>query len=277
MEILRNITINNKSNPILLDVYYKATTDAQPLIIFNHGFKGFKDWGYWHIMAQNFAKQGFIFIKFNQSHNGTTQKNPSSFDALELFAKNTYTQELLDIDAVLNWVISGKNLPIDFIDTKKINLMGHSRGASTSILYANGNNQIHKVIAWAPFKSIEVRYKNAAYNNWKEKKRIYINNARTNQKMPQDYLIMEDYLAKQQKFNILNAARELEQPLLLVHGIEDPTVDFNDSVALKTANENAELYLIPGANHVFGGFHPYNEAHLPNEASLAFNKTLQFL
>ena len=40
------------------------------IVIFIHGFMGFKDWGAWHLMAKVFAKAGFFFVKFNFSHNG---------------------------------------------------------------------------------------------------------------------------------------------------------------------------------------------------------------
>ena len=31
--------------PILFDIQYPESQDKSPLIIFLHGFKGFKDWG----------------------------------------------------------------------------------------------------------------------------------------------------------------------------------------------------------------------------------------
>ena len=60
-------------------------SDSNPLIIFCHGYKGFKDWGAWNLMAEAFAKIGFCFIKFNFSHNGGTIEQPIDFPDLEAF------------------------------------------------------------------------------------------------------------------------------------------------------------------------------------------------
>ena len=53
--------------PISGDFSFNNTN--KNLIIFCHGFKGFKDWGPWNLVAEHFAKAGFFFIKFNFSHN----------------------------------------------------------------------------------------------------------------------------------------------------------------------------------------------------------------
>jgi alpha/beta superfamily hydrolase len=52
-----------------LDLSYSESQE-QGLIIFCHGFKGFKDWGCWQLVADYFVDNGFAFLKFNFSHNG---------------------------------------------------------------------------------------------------------------------------------------------------------------------------------------------------------------
>lgn len=50
MEIIekRNVEIaGNHNRPILTDFYYKNDGKPKPIIIFCHGYKGFKDWGAW--------------------------------------------------------------------------------------------------------------------------------------------------------------------------------------------------------------------------------------
>ena len=74
---LQNIAIAGSANKhILLDVFYNNTGVAKPIVIFSHGFKGFKDWGHFETVAKQFADAGFVFIKFNFSHNGTTPTDP---------------------------------------------------------------------------------------------------------------------------------------------------------------------------------------------------------
>ncbi len=55
-------------------------------LIFVHGFKGFKDWGFGPYLADYFSKKGYFVITFNFSHNGVG-KNLTEFDELEKFAK----------------------------------------------------------------------------------------------------------------------------------------------------------------------------------------------
>lgn len=44
---LLNKTVESKNHdkPILTDVFYKQTCTKKPIVIFCHGYKGYKDWG----------------------------------------------------------------------------------------------------------------------------------------------------------------------------------------------------------------------------------------
>ena len=47
MNTLENIIVDGKhGKPILLDVYWEATDKPKNIVLFAHGFKGFKDWGH---------------------------------------------------------------------------------------------------------------------------------------------------------------------------------------------------------------------------------------
>ena len=76
------------------------------MVIFCHGYKGFKDWGAWNVVAGTFQKKGIHFCKFNFSLNGGTLDNPIDFPDLQSFAKNTYTQEVNDLDRVIDHMYS---------------------------------------------------------------------------------------------------------------------------------------------------------------------------
>ena len=68
---------NDKDLPIIGDLTYKK--DSKNLVVFCHGFKGFKDWGCWNLVANLFAENDLKFLKFNFSHNGVTLDNPLKF------------------------------------------------------------------------------------------------------------------------------------------------------------------------------------------------------
>ena len=46
--------------PILCDLTKPFQHHDKNLIIFCHGYKGFKDWGCWNLMAHKFAQNGLI-------------------------------------------------------------------------------------------------------------------------------------------------------------------------------------------------------------------------
>lgn len=45
--------------PILIDCTYISDGQPKPIVIFCHGYKGFKDWGAWNLMPTNLLKQVF--------------------------------------------------------------------------------------------------------------------------------------------------------------------------------------------------------------------------
>ena len=97
MQIEKNFILHRADKkPILIDTFYNENVKNQPLVIFCHGYKGFKDWGAWNHMAETIAKEGFCLIQFNFSHNGGTMENPIDFPDLEAFGNNNYTKELDD-------------------------------------------------------------------------------------------------------------------------------------------------------------------------------------
>lgn len=278
MEILRNLAIDGpKKRPILADVFFVMDGFNKPVVLFNHGFKGFKDWGIWDLVAKGFAQAGFVFVKFNQRHNGTTPRNPTTFSDLEAFGKNTISRELDDLHTMHQWLIANSILPIDLINTSQMALMGHSRGGSTAILAATRSANWQALITWSAFKDFEERYKGPAYQDWEKNKVVYIPNVRTGQQLPQYYVLYQDFERHRNDYHLATACTRLVVPHLIVHGTEDPTVLFNDAIQLKTWNKKAELYLVPHANHVFGGEHPYTQPQLPTHAELAVNRSIAFL
>jgi hypothetical protein len=80
MIIRQSFTIEGaEGRLILMDLHFKNGQEDHPIVLFVHGFKGFKDWGAYNLVAEYFVKQGFRFLKFNFSHNGTNPESPTEF------------------------------------------------------------------------------------------------------------------------------------------------------------------------------------------------------
>ena len=89
-----------------MDINWEETGLQKPLILFIHGFKGFKDWGTFPEIARHFARNGYVFAKMNMSHNGVTPEYPIDFVDLNAFSDNTFTLELEDIDQAVSFLLS---------------------------------------------------------------------------------------------------------------------------------------------------------------------------
>ncbi len=63
MRIFRNVVIEGlNKKPILTDIGFLKNNKPKPIIIFLHGFKGFKDWGHFNSVMNFFIQQKFVFI-----------------------------------------------------------------------------------------------------------------------------------------------------------------------------------------------------------------------
>jgi alpha-beta hydrolase superfamily lysophospholipase len=276
MQISTNIIINgSKGKPIGLDVFYKETGKPKAIVIFVHGFKGFKDWGHFNEIAKTFAEEDFVFVKFNFSYNGTTPNNPLVFDDLEAFGNNNYIIELDDLGLVIDWISKNESLAND-INPENINLIGHSRGGGIVVLKAAEDKRITKITTWAGVSDFINRNNQNTIKLWKEKGVVHTYNMRTKQQMPLYYQFYETIQNNKERLNIVKAAKQLTIPFLIIHGTADNAVSINDAEELNRACKQSELLVIENGNHTFGVKHPFNSSVFPEQANLVIQHTLEF-
>ncbi|MFB6305473.1 MAG: alpha/beta hydrolase family protein, partial [Flavobacteriales bacterium] len=250
-------TIKNKTIPgphgrkLLYDVHYKETGKEKPVVVFVHGFKGFKDWGTFNIVAEEFANKGYVFIKFNFSFNGGAVEQPIDFPDLEAFGMNNYSKELDDLNTLISAIKNEKlNAPYKEMDTSNINLLGHSRGGSIAVI-GSVENEVNKLVTWSAVANFYERIPADDIEKWKDDGVIYISNARTGQNMPIYYQFYEDLMNNKLRLDILSKAKQLNIPWLIIHGENDETVPNEDAKRLESAGKNTSLYTIPETGHTF--------------------------
>lgn len=278
MRIEKN-TILKRTNkkPILIDAFYHEEKVNQPVVIFCHGYKGFKDWGAWNLMAEYFAKAGVCFIKFNFSHNGGTVENPTDFTDLEAFGNNNYSKELDDLDAVINWSQAHFEHNPN-INTYDISLLGHSRGGGISIVKASEDSRITKLITLA---SVSVFANGIGtlgdLEEWKKTGVKYVLNSRTKQEMPHFYQFYEDFKANEKRLHIESAEKRLVIPHLIIHGSKDTSINSSEAEALHKWNPKSELNSIEEADHVFNTKHPWDKNEMSDELKSVVERMLKFI
>jgi len=276
------LTGPHHGRPFAADATYLApsspTVPPRPVIVFVHGFKGFKDWGHFPLLARFFAEQGFVFIKLNLSHNGVVVGGSGDLEDLEAFGHNNFSHELNDLGQLLDALHTpgATPLPAALLDLGRLYLIGHSRGGGLVMLKAAEDSRVKAVATWAAVASLAPRWPAEVLAQWQREGVLYVPNSRTGQQLPMYYQIAEDYYAHQSRLDLPALVPQLRQPLLIVHGDPDETVPLSAAEELLARKPDAELLVVPGAGHQFGGRHPWPEAELPPLARLVAERTATF-
>jgi pimeloyl-ACP methyl ester carboxylesterase len=274
MIIRQTFTIRGSAGkPILLDLNFQRGFENAPMVLFVHGFKGFKDWGAHNMVAEYFVKQGFRYLKFNFSHNGTSPEYPTEFKDQNAFGDNTFSKELNDLDLVISFTKSDKEFPAP----KELYLLGHSRGGGISIIQSVADQRIDKLITLASISDFRSLWKKEEEDEWRKNGIILSFNVRTKQYTPLKVDLLNDLENHIEEYDILGAAKQIKIPWLIIHGDRDENVHPDEAGKLKEKCLNSELFIIPYANHVFGASHPYLKESLPLELQLACEKSVEFL
>jgi len=242
------------------------------LILFVHGYMGFKDWGCWHLVEQFFVDNSYGFLKYNVSHNGGTINNPIDFPDTDAFSMNSYSNELEDFECIV------ETLDARLGDTRpefELFAIGHSRGGGIVALQSV-HPRVSKWASWAGICSIEKRFPAGdALKTWQNKTYRYITNGRTKQEMPHHYNQYMDFEANRDRLNIEAYCRANEKPCLILHGREDSSVLMSEGENLANWT-NTSLLIIDNAQHTFNASHPWNGSEMPEALAETCRQTLLF-
>lgn len=259
--------------PIVLDLHYDDALTATDIVVYAHGFNGFKDWGNGDLMAQHFTTKGLIFAKFNFSHNGTSPDALEEFVDLEAFGQNNFSKQIFDLDQVITFLQE----QCTFTQSLQLryHLIGHSMGGGVSILYAyHFPEKIQQLITWAAIgvaKTPWGKWTEERMKQWQLDGVAYYYNGRTNQQLPLYYQLYEDYVAHQSYLDIPHAAAHISQPWLIAHGTADEAVSVTIAEAFHLHNPDHTTLYLPHTNHTFGRIHP----HVGNQYNAEFEALLE--
>lgn len=280
MRSIKNIVIPGSNKlPITLDIFFNEDQLQKPVVIYVHGFNGFKDWGNFDLIANKIVAEGFVLLKFNFSHNGTTPEHPEMFNNLEAFGNNNYSIELEDLRLMIDWVCDSLNPYYHAMNTNQICLIGHSMGGGISILHAANDNRINKLITWAAISECKTPWGNwpiEKMEEWQIKGVQFYSNSRTHQQMPMYYQLYQDFIKNQRRLDIEQAIKKLRIPILICHGSNDTSVPVEKGYELKRWQPLAKLFIVE-SDHVFGRKHPWISNDLPPAMEAVVKASIQFL
>ncbi len=252
----QNYTYKTSENETIhITTYGNENFESKNCLIYVHGFKGFKDWGFVPYLGQYFADSGFFVITFNFSHNGVG-KLPIEFTELDKFAKNTYSREVNELSEIID---SYRNGFFGNVENSKIGLLGHSRGGGIAFLAAKEKSEVNAVATWASIAELD-RYTERQKADWREKGVFEVVNTRTNQIMCMNLSFLEDIERNMNAaLNIEKAVKELNRPLFIAHGEQDLAVSIEEAKKLYewSNKENTEYFMIHATGHTFDIVHPF--------------------
>lgn len=241
-------------------------------IIYVHGFKGFKDWGFVPYLGTCLADRGLFVLTFNFSHNGIGA-DPLEFTELDKFARNTLSREVRELSEIIDAYRNGVFGPVE---NPKVALLGHSRGGGIALLTAVRKPEIEAAVVWSSVASFD-RYSDRAKREWRENGSIEVINQRTGQIMRLNLSLLED-LEKHADdlLNIEKAVRNLNRPLLVIHGEADESVPSDEAAQIHAwADPNrTRLVIVPGTGHTFDARHPFDRGN--EKLDLVLETTARF-
>ena len=266
-------------NPIDFDLYAPHNdAGSLPVLLFLHGFKGFKDWGTFPDAFFEMARHGFAVLAMNFSPDGINQET-TLVDKPDLFYSQTISQEIEDIRTVVDAVMTGKiaqNAGLG--DLYPLGIIGHSRGGLTAVIAAAEIDDITCLVTWAALSDSIDYFGPDTIKEWSTKEYAEITNSRTGQTLKIGKQFLDDLITNRDKLSAERRAKELYIPCLFIHGTNDETVHYLHAQKLHEAcaSTDKEKYIIEGATHTFGGSHPFNEEELPEHFAEVVDQTIRW-
>lgn len=244
-----------KNDVLRITAFGIENLKSAPCIIYVHGFKGFKDWGFVPYAGDYFAKNGYFVITFNFSHNGVGE-NLLEFDEPDKFAKNTLSLEVSELNEIINAYQDG------FFGERSeqgIGIIGHSRGGAISLFVGSERNEVKAVVAWSSIALLD-RFTQRQKDEWIKNGFFEVVNSRTNEVIRLDTSLLEDIEKnKLSSLNLEQAVKNLSKPLLIAQGEQDLTVTLDEAKMLHEWSDKStsETYFIPATGHTYGIKHPF--------------------
>jgi dienelactone hydrolase len=252
----KTFALTNADNEIIRgDLRYRESAKNSATIILCHGFSGFKDWGFFPLLAETLTDTGYVTITFNFSRNGIGV-DLDNLTERDKFAENTYSHELLDLECVLTAIKTAK-IGKGLVDQHRLGLFGHCRGGGLAILQAARDKKIQTVVTWSAISTVE-RFNADHIFDWHKDGFIELESTWTRQNLSVSSSLLKDIQENKDRLDILKAAAKLNVPVLVIHGDQDDTVPVEEArqlyASLKT--DTKDLVIIEGANHILGVSHP---------------------
>jgi uncharacterized protein len=247
---------NRDGLPIRGDLFSPDALPA-PVIVCIHGFKGFKNWGFWPEVAKRLGESGYAVARFNFSHSGIGA-DLETLSETDLFESGTYTQEVEDLREILLRLTERRLPGSEGLDASRVGLLAHSRGSVSALaVAASGEFPVRSVALWNPVSSV-LWWDEQTRRRWREAGYWESVNTRTGQVFRMKTALLDDAELNRDRLHPAVNAGRLRVPLLAVVAAQDETVPPAAGGRLATAaGQFGSVREIAATGHTFGAAHPF--------------------
>lgn len=254
---------NDRGLEILIDTH-RPQGDARACVVIVHGFKGYKDYGFIPVMAQDLCESGVLVHRINLSTSGMTN-DTKTFARPDLFALDTWNRQVEDVQQVVQAIqdgtLDGTGLPLF--------LIGHSRGGTTVLLVGGRHGAALKLSGIITINAVDrcCRMNEVEQRAMLERGYTLTESARTGQTLRIESSWLQEQLDEPNAHDVPLQASRCGVPICVMHGDNDDAVDISAGEAI-THKLNPPLFVLPGSNHVL---------NMPNPSDREAPRSLPFL
>ena len=277
-------TLPGSNGETILGNTHSPAAAPRGVAIVSHGFKGYKDYGFFPRLTQSLADAGFIALRMNFSHSGMTN-NIERFERADLFERDTWNKQVDDLLTVAT-AVSIADLPgtADAASLPTV-WIGHSRGGLTTLLAAgrvfDGSAIVPapppaRLVALAsPDRACSLD--DASRDALRTDGSMPSPSSRTGQLLRVGRAWLEEIESDPEGHDPLRAAAHIDAPILFVHGSDDDAVPPDASRALAAAAAHGSFEVIDGAGHTFNCPNPLpDDAPTPPATQQMFDLVVNF-
>jgi pimeloyl-ACP methyl ester carboxylesterase len=219
-------------------------------------------WGFYPYLATELAKT-FCVVTFDPSTCPFTNEGEPQLAADQL-DRYCFSAELEDLDRVLTQLRQGRvDGPADCLPAAapwRVGLVGHTKGGALALVRASEDKNVAAVACLSAICTMN-RLTDGARERLLAEGRLPIQDPASNRQVWLGRRFLEDFRAHPERFTLERIARDLEVPLLLVHGEEDSAAGIEEAETLYhwTDKNRSRLVVLEKTGHTFGAEHPFHE------------------
>jgi pimeloyl-ACP methyl ester carboxylesterase len=225
-KISADIVMGTEEHSVVGMLYRPVMKEKCPLIVVSHGFNGYAS--YYFPLCQAFAEAGIAALAIDYYGGSTQSLSGGAMEEMTVFTEQADLEGMLDVLKKL-----------DYIDTGRICLFGHSQGGFVSTLTASARpEEIKALYLLAPAFMIP-DYMTAGFDRYEDIAGYQSGTA----------TVGTGYIQAVYQYDIYETMKGYTGKVHIYHGTSDEAVPMEYSIRAAETFENATLTKVEGLTH----------------------------